>query len=343
MNKEQVLDISWDTIFKIVVTIFFFYFIIQVKSILILFAFALIISMLFNPAIKFLEDFKIPKVFSVSIVYSSLFIFIGIVFYFILVALATEVESFAQVLPIYFQQFSPYLQDIGIYAFEDIISFFEDAKNSIAQLTSAIFNASFAFFGGVFTTFLVMTMAFFLSLEDKIVDRAVVLIFPKKYEKYVCSLWKKSQQQVSGWFLSRILSCIIVGLITIISALILGVKYPFSLGLIGGLFNFIPYVGPVIAGLFMFSITAIDSLTKAIFIVIVYGIAQLIENSILDPILSKKFVGLSPVVVILAITIGETLWGFLGALLAIPLAGIVFEFLKDFLDKKKREEDLLNS
>lgn len=343
MNKEQVLDISWDTIFKIVVTVLFFAFLLQVKDILILFVFALIISMLFSPPIKFLENFKIPKVFAVFLVYLSLFVFIGIVFYFTLVALATEVESFAQLLPVYFEQLSPYLQDIGIYVFDDVLSFFENAKNSIAQLTTAIFSASFAFFGGVFTTFLVMTMAFFLSLEGRVVDKVVILVFPKKYEKYVCSLWRKSQKQVSGWFLSRVVSCLIVGLITTVSALILSVKYPFSLGLIGGLFNFIPYIGPVVAGLFMFSITAMDSLTKALFIVIAYSIAQIIENAVLNPVLSKRFVGLSPVVVILAIAIGGTLWGFLGALLAIPLAGIVFEFLKDFLDKKKREEDLLVS
>lgn len=341
MNKEQVLDISWDTIFKIVVTILFFYFIFQVKDILILLIFALIISTLLNPAIKFLEKLKIPKVFSVSLVYLSLFVVIGIALYFTLVALATEIDGFAQVLPEYFEQISPYLQDVGIYVFDDVLSFFENAKESIAQLTTAVFSASFAFFGGVFTTFLVMAMAFFLSLEGQVVDRVLVLMFPKKYEKYVCSLWRKSQKQVSGWFLSRVLSCLIVGLITTVSALVLNLKYPFSLGLVGGLFNFIPYVGPVVAGLFMFSITAMDSLVKAIFIIIVYGIAQIIEGGILDPLLSKKFVGLSPVVVILAIAIGETLWGVMGALLAIPLAGIVFEFLREFLDKKRQEEDLL--
>ena len=118
----------------------------------------------------------------------------------------------------------------------------------------------------------------------------------------------------------------------------MGIKYPLSMGLIGGIFNFIPYIGPLVSGAFIVLITAMDSFPKAVFILIALIIIQLIEGSLLTPILSKKFIGLSPVLVMMALAIGGTLWGFLGALLAIPLAGITFEFLKEFLERKKKIE-----
>ena len=183
-----------------------------------------------------------------------------------------------------------------------------------------------------------MTMAFFISLEGKLIERAVVVVFPKRYEGHALSLWKRSQKQVSGWFLTRILSCLFVGAAIYISALVMGVGYPLSMGLIGGVFNFIPYIGPLVSGTFIVLITAMARLPKALFILVAFTIIQLIESGVLTPVLSKRFIGLSPVLVILALAIGGSLWGFLGALLAIPLAGITFEFLKEFLERKKRIE-----
>ena len=80
---------------------------------------------------------------------------------------------------------------------------------------------------------------------------------------------------------------------------------------------------------------------QAIFILIIFILIQQVENNIITPILAKKFIGLSPVLVLLALAIGGTLWGFLGAILAIPLAGILFEFLKDYLKKRKKDEAIM--
>ena len=64
---------------------------------------------------------------------------------------------------------------------------------------------------------------------------------------------------------------------------------------------------------------------------------QQIEGNILTPLLTRKLIGLSPVVVLIALAIGGELWGMVGAILAIPIAGILFEFLRDFLKKRKEE------
>ncbi len=338
MSNDRVLDLSWDTIFKITVSIIAFYILFQVKDIVIWFIFALIISILFNPGIDFLVKFKIPRVVATSLIYLSVFGLLTVVMYFVISVLVSEIEQFSQVMPIYFRDVSPILMDFGIHALEDAEMFIESVRGSLREMTTALFSASFALFGGLFTTFFVMTMAFFISLEGKLIERAVVVIFPKKYESYAFSLWKRSQKQVSGWFLSRILSCLFVGAAIYISALILGVGYPLSMGLIGGIFNFIPYIGPLASGAFIVLITAMDNITKAVFILTAFMIIQLIESGVLTPVLSKKFIGLSPVLVILALAIGGTLWGFLGALLAIPLAGITFEFVKEFLERKKKLE-----
>ncbi|MBZ1356434.1 MAG: AI-2E family transporter [Candidatus Nealsonbacteria bacterium] len=343
MNKsENVLDLSWETIFKIALSIIFFYLLFQVKDILVWFIFALIISILFNPMIEFLIKFKIPRSLATAIVYLSFFGISSVVIYSVLSVLITELDQFSRILPFYFRELSPVLRDLGIHAFEDIENFVVAIRGSLREMTTALFSFSFAIFGGLFTTFFVLTMSFFLSIEGKVVDRAILLIFPKKYEDYAVKLWGRSQKKVSSWFFTRIISCLFVGAATYISCVILRIDYPLSLGLIAGIFNFIPYIGSLIAGILIFMIAAMDGLTKALFISSIFLIIQLIESIVLIPVLSQKFIGLSPVLVILALAIGGALWGFLGALLAIPLVGIIFEFLKEYLDRRK-QESLVNT
>ncbi len=343
MNKsENVLDLSWETIFKIALSIIFFYLLFQVKDILVWFIFALIISILFNPMIEFLIKFKIPRSLATAIVYLSFFGISSVVIYSVLSVLITELDQFSRILPFYFRELSPVLRDLGIHAFEDIENFVVAIRGSLREMTTALFSFSFAIFGGLFTTFFVLTMSFFLSIEGKVVDRAILLIFPKKYEDYAVKLWERSQKKVSSWFFTRIISCLFVGAATYISCVILKIDYPLSLGLIAGIFNFIPYIGSLIAGILIFMIAAMDGLTKALFISSIFLIIQLIESIVLIPVLSQKFIGLSPVLVILALAIGGALWGFLGALLAIPLVGIIFEFLKEYLDRRK-QESLVNT
>ncbi|MEA3505932.1 MAG: AI-2E family transporter, partial [Elusimicrobiota bacterium] len=77
---------------------------------------------------------------------------------------------------------------------------------------------------------------------------------------------------------------------------------------------------------------------KALFILIAFVIIQLIEGNVLTPVLTKKFVGLPPVLVLIALMVGGKLWGILGAILAIPLLGLLYEFLRDFLKKRKESE-----
>jgi len=343
MNGEKILDISWGTIFKIVISIVSLYLLFQVRDFLIWFIFALIISILFNPVIDFLVKFKFPRVIATIIVYLAVMSFLIVIIYSALLVLLAEVDQFAQILPFYFRELSPVLRDWGIHAFEDIENFVDIIRGSLRDITTAVFSVLFIIFGNLFSTLFILTMAFFLSLEGKMVDRAIILLFPRKYENYATILWQKCQKKVNSWFLTRILSCLFVGAATYISCIILGIDYPLSIGLIAGVFNFIPYIGSLIAGIIIFLISAMEGVNKAAFVILVFTIIQLIESNLLTPILSQKFIGLSPVLVILAIAVGGTLWGFLGALLAIPLMGIIFEFLKEYLEKRKEETEILVS
>jgi len=337
-RQGNILDISWGTILKVAIAFLCFYIIYLVRDILIWLIFALIISVLFNPGINFLQRFRIPRVLAVIFVYVSIFGILGFFIYYISPMFVSEIQQFSQLLPQYFERIAPPLRGLGIEAFESMEAFTQALGGMLQRASADILSALAIIFGGVFSTIFVLAIALFLSLEEKGMERVLGILSPKKYEAYILSLWEKCQTKVSGWFGARILTCIFVGLAVFITLKLFNIKYAFTLALLAGILDFIPILGPIVAGAIAFIFVALDSWLKAIFVLIIFILIQQIEGNIITPPLTKKFVGLPPVLVLISLAIGGKLLGILGAVLAIPLAGVIYEFLRDFLKKRKETE-----
>lgn len=338
MNQDHTLDISWETIFKLFITATIFYLLYLIRNIIIWFVFAVIISILLEPLIDFLTKRKIPKLISVILVYFFIFGLISLLIYFTTPIFTSEIREFIKILPQYFEKISPPLEALGIRALENIQAFTDLISKNLEKMAETIFNAVAAIFGGVLATFTIFSISLFLSLEEKPIERALRVIFPQKYEATLLDIWSRCKSQVSGWFLSRILGCLFVGIFSYLAFFIFNVKYPFALSILAGVLNFLPIVGPVLTGVIIFVIVYLTDFWKAIFVLIVFILIQQIENNIILPVLTKKFVGLPPVIVLLALAIGGILWGFWGAILAIPFFGILFEFAKEFLERRKTKQ-----
>jgi len=335
MNQDKVLDISWWTILKIGIGIIGFYILYLIRDILIWFIFALIISILFNPAIDFLQKKKIPRVLATILIYFLIFGILGFSIYLIAPAFTSEIQQFTQLFSQYFEKLTPTLKQLGIGAFKNLESFALTFQEWLKSASANIFSAIAAIFGGIFAALSVLAISLFISLEEKGIEKAILFFTPKKYEAQVLTLFEKSQEKVAGWFEARILCCLFVGLMTFTALKLFNINYASSLSLFAGVIDIIPILGPIFAGLIITILAALDSPLKALFILIVFILIQQIEGSLLSPILTKKFIGLPPVLVLVAVLIGGKLWGILGAILAIPLFGILFEFLRDFLKKRK--------
>ncbi len=342
MNNERILDISWPTILRLSVAIVCFYLLFLVRDILMSLIFALIISILFNPAVDFLSRRRIPRPLAVAFIYLGVFGLVSLAIYAIVPLFISEISQFVDLLPQYIERMSPTLQGLGIEAFNNVDSLASAFGQNMQSAVKNIFSALSVIFGSIFSTFFVVMVAAFLSAEENIVEKTIALFTPKRYEVYAANLWKRCQGKVSGWFLSRLLASLFVGVMSYVAFLLFNIKYAFSLGLLAGLFNFVPIIGPLIVGALVIIIVGLDSVLRAVFVIVVFVLIHQIESNIVTPLLSRKFMGLPAVLVLASLVIGAKLWGFLGAILSIPLAGILFEFLRDFLKKQKEENTIVS-
>ncbi len=338
MSDEKILDISWQTIFKLSLVVVIFYLVYSVRDLLASFIFALVISVLLDPIVDFLQKIKIPRFLGVFLVYFFVLSLFGLLIYLISPLLVNEINQFIHFFPEYFSKISPPLRGLGFQAFENINSFVKSIDAILVKMSSNIFEALFTVFGGVASFLFIISVAFFISSEEKAIEKTLSLLFTGKYESYALSLWRKSERKIAGWFGARILACLFVGVASYITFLIFGIEYPVILALFAGVFNFIPYIGPIITGLLFFVLIFPTDPVKSFLVIIAFIIIQQIENNIISPVLIKKVINVPSAIILISLVIGGKLWGILGSLLAIPLFGILFDFTKEFLQKRKEEE-----
>ncbi|KKQ21565.1 MAG: hypothetical protein A3G45_01345 [Candidatus Staskawiczbacteria bacterium RIFCSPLOWO2_12_FULL_37_15] len=337
MEKGQVLDISWETIIKVFIAIFILYVVYLAREIALWFFFGLSISILLEPSINFFKKIYIPKIIAIFIVYLSIFGILGVLIFLTAPIFIFELKQLSQSLPGYFEQISPALKQVGFdmsQSFDDITAIL---TGSLVQSSKSVIKALMTFLGGVSSAVFILTISFFLSLEEKGAEKFLILISPKKYEENILSLFERAQSRVAGWFGARILSCVFVAVASFIVFYIFGVKYAFLLALISGILNFVPYIGPWITSILLVVFIAVSagSWLTMLYVLIAIILVQEVDNKLLTPLLMKKMIALPPVLVLVSLLLGAKIFGFLGTIFAVPIFGIIYEFVKEFLEKRR--------
>ena len=335
MSTEKLLDISWGTILKVAIASLVFYLLYLIRDTLLLIIFALVISVLFEPLIDFLQRRGVSRILATSLAFVLILGFLGFSVYLISFAFIAEIRQFGNVFAQYFKIISPPLTGLGLAVFENMDVFLDSIEKWLTEASGGILTALFSVFGGVFTALFIFFLAFFFSIERNFLEDMIKAIFPKKYENLAQNIWSRSQQKISGWFGAKLLASIFVGLASFLTLKVFNIDYALSLSLFAGITNIVPFVGPIFAGAAITLLVVFDDWLKALFILIIFTLIQQIEGNVLGPILTKKFVGLPPSLVLISLVVGGELFGFLGMILAVPLAGILFDFLKEFLAKRK--------
>lgn len=335
-NEFRALDISWSAIFKIILAVFLVYFLYLTKDIWFWVISGLIISVLFNPAINFFQKYKMSRGGATAFVYLSVLGLLFFMVYWVVPVFKNEIYQISQGFPQYFNTVAPYFSNLGFDAFQSADTFFGALRGWLLKVsTSSIFGSISAIFGGLFLTIAIFSLAIFFSLEEKGIENAFKLILPRKYEPAVVDVWKRTQAKISGWFAARLLSMLFIGIAVALLCVALGVSYPIFFGIFAFITAIIPFIGPFFFGAVMVLFVLLDAWQKAVVVGIGIIIIHQIEGNIITPVLTKRFMEFPATLVLISLLVGEQLWGIMGAILAIPLFGIIYDFAHEFLEKNK--------
>lgn len=186
--------------------------------------------------------------------------------------------------------------------------------------------------GGIISglTFLVIVpfVAFFFLKEGHRITRGLIELVPNAYFELCLNLQHQINAQIGGYIRGQILATSVVATLAVTGLSIIDVKYALPLGIVAGLANMIPFLGPLI-GFFSATIVALATVgtegggIMVLHVGIVFLVVQLTDNILIQPTVVAKSVDLHPLVVLLVVMIGSQLVGIIGMLIAVPLTGII--------------------
>jgi len=307
---------------------------------------AIMLASFVESAVPHFRKLKINRVLGVVIIYVASILFLALLFYLFAPLLITEVYNFSVFLSSYIPDSSilNYFKNDAFSGAKDIINnlshslslttLLETSKAFVTNLSGGFFQVLNVAFGSIFNVILIVLISFYLSIQEKGIEKFLRIILPIKYEEYAVDLWERSRRKIALWMKGQMLLGILITILTYLMLSLMGIQYALLLALIAGIMELVPY-GILVALIPAFSFSYLSGgLSSALMVTGAYIILHQFEVFLFSPLIIKSVVGLSPLVVIIAAVVGFELGGFWGLVLAIPVAVFIMELMSD-LEKKK--------
>jgi predicted PurR-regulated permease PerM len=333
------------TAFGLLAVLFVSFFLVRIQSTITL----MIVSLLLAAAIAGPVDFlhrrwRVRRGLAILLVYLAILLGLAVAITAIVPPIAREGTNFAQDFPTRINDLredlsgssNPLLRWAGTELFNLIDG--ERLAGLVGSLPSLIVGALSGVGGGIVAVFTVFLITFYWLSEKPAVKRAVVGLFPQQQRLRVLRLWGQVEAKLGDWIRGQLLLMLVIGVMATIAYGAMGLPFWLVLGLIAGLTEALPNIGPVIGAVPAVLVALTVGWQWALAVIVFVTVLQLVENAFLVPRIMKGAVGLSPLVIILAIIAGSEFRGVVGALLAVPIAAAASVIIGDIARERRESE-----
>lgn len=306
--------------------ILLFLFVTQIDNMLISLILSVTIYYLLLPAVDALERRGLPRVWATAIPFVTLIVFtVGGAILFApavwnqIQSLQENVGHYSDAVHQFVERlesdFSPLQDRFDLSLSQNLQPIFMEWSTQLLRNLPDWISHSFT------VIFLVPFFSFFLLLDGRDLIRKWLSLVPNNIFELALNLNHQIGSQIGGFIRARLIQTLFVGLFVWIGLAIIGFPFALVLGLIAGILNIIPYVGPVIAAVPALVIALSNQMDSSqIFLVLaVYIAGQVLDTIILVPFLVARIVNLHPVLVIISVVVGAQLMGILGMVICIPV------------------------
>jgi len=322
--------LTYGSIFRVIIilaAIWLLYHIIDVVAVLF---FGIIVASTITPSVDRLKKEGVPRVLGALFIYLCMVIAFAFIAYIIVPETIIQLSKVSSQLPHLIERYLGSSSSLS----QDILA---KVRESIAGAASGIGVWLFGLVGGLGNVVLVFIISFYLTVEDRVIKDFLRVTLPVKHQEYILDLVSRSQRTLSSWLKSQLILMFMVGVLTFIGFWIIGVPFKLVLAIMAGLFEIIPFAGPVIAAVPAIIFSLQISPGTALLTALLFFVVQQVESNILTPLVVKRTLDINPILAILALFVGAKLGGIIGILAAIPLLALFLEFSKDYLRKEETD------
>ncbi|WP_285717235.1 AI-2E family transporter [Pelosinus sp. IPA-1] len=308
-----------------------FYFFWMVRNALYPFLIGLFLSYLLNPAVCYLENKKIGRVWAIIAVYILLFSIVIIGGSKLLAILIRDLQSFAQDLPSMIENINillikvqsqyqnsalPYYLRLAID--DALLLLLGDVQEFIGEVVNGIINLITHSLGLAISPIL----AFYLLHDWHEIKSKLLLLVPSQWRGELISFWRDVDKVLGGIIRGQLIVACIIGIFVTIGLFLLQVKFALIIGILAALFDIIPYFGPIIGASPAVMLAILESPLLTLKVILLFFIIQQIEGNIIHPKIIGENIGLHPLTVIFFVFVGGEMGGIIGMLLGVPFVAV---------------------
>ena len=328
-------------------------FILNVLGVLAPFFIGFVLAWLLNPLVTSMEKKKIPRAVGTIIVYAVLLLIVLILVRFLIPIIYEQLQVLIANLPSIFREFETFIDSL-FAKFGDIQGFdLQNLKNSILDTLTGylnnfmisaptfIMNFAGSLFSSMVTICFGLVIGIYMLIDFDEINGHLLQLLPKKNRFEASLLITNISTEVRKSVNGTLFVAIMVFICDSIGFWIVGLQAPLLFGLLCGITDLIPYIGPYIGGAVAVIIGFAQSPLVGFLTLIVAIIVQLIENNILQPVIMSKTTKLHPVTIIVGLLIFEYFFGIIGMILATPciaLGKVVWKFFKEKYNLFREDE-----
>ena len=342
VEKGNWLELSWASIWRVAAVLLLFGLLYLAQDVVVATLLAIVISSAFDPIVSFLEEKKIPRVLGTLAIYILLITGFALVFYTIVPLALSDlnvlIENLAKI----------NIPFLGLDQFSDVVQNLNESIGRLANLlisgSASVFDAFSRFVGGVTLALAVFILSFYLTVDRDGVENFLKAILPPNSEDRVLDIYFRTRRKIGRWLQGQIFLSLSVGFSVFVALWLMGIKYSLILGILAGLLEIVPFVGPIFSGAVAFLIALSQSTTSAIYVLILFIVIQQLESYLLTPTFMRLATGLNPPLILISLLVGSRLLGFVGLVLAVPAAVLAQEVINYWSNsKQKRKAAMLTS
>jgi predicted PurR-regulated permease PerM len=325
MKTPQLMSLTTGTLLRAVAIIIGLAVIWLVRDVILLIFTACMVAGVLYPVAQWATRYRLPKVL-VAGFFILLFLAAVVLLGVLLIPLAVHQLN---TLTVDYSHMAPWLKSVF-----DVVQGWTNALTPDNLLTLII-----SIFGGMAAIVLVLVLSLYLIVEESALRSTFRAIVPDAYHEFGAEVVQLILQRLGGWLRGQLILSLMIGVLYFIALTILHVPYALLLSIVAAVLEFIPYIGPIAAGLPILLVAFTVSPTTAILAAITTLVIHQFEGNVLVPKIMQRAVGLNPIVSIIAFVVGAQLFGIVGAVFAIPLATAGNVLLDAFL-RYRREHHL---
>jgi len=295
-------------------------------GVLLLLFFAVLLASALEPVVGTLRDrLPIGRGATILVVYVTFFVAVLVLAFIVVPAAIRQGEDIVESLPPFFEGARRWAADLQPAALARSITALIDSVASILKPPTppdpdTVVEVGAAVAEAVISLATLLTLVFFWLVEHARLQRYALAFLPADRRAGARNAWNEVETRLGLWVRGQLILMGAIGVATGITYSILGLPGALLLGLIAAITEAIPIVGPLLGAIPAVLVAATVSPELAALVAIIYLVLQLVEGSVLLPLVMRNTVGISPLLVLLSLLIGAAVGGLVGAFLAVPVA-----------------------